>query len=66
VGKILGDFSGSQEPVTIVYTDINGNFIFDLQMFTLQEVFTKQTVFINQGMGEQTQSTLSYIVRMQF
>jgi hypothetical protein len=30
MGKILGDFSGSPEPVRIFYIEINGNFIFDL------------------------------------
>jgi hypothetical protein len=38
MGKMLGNFSGSQEPVRIFYVEINGNFIFDLQIFTLQMV----------------------------
>jgi hypothetical protein len=51
VGKIMGDFSGSQELVRIFYIEINGNLIFDLQIFTLQTVFIERIMFINRGMG---------------
>jgi hypothetical protein len=32
----MGGFSGSQGPVRIFYIEINGNFIFDLLIFTEQ------------------------------
>jgi hypothetical protein len=51
VGKILDDFSGIREPVRMFYTKINGNFIFDLRIFTLQTVFIERITFVNRGMG---------------
>jgi hypothetical protein len=49
VGEILSEFSGNQEPVRIFYTEINGNFTFDLRIFTLQAVFIKRIMFIIKG-----------------
>jgi hypothetical protein len=40
----------SQELVRIFYIEINGNLIFNLQIFTLQTVFNHSIMFINQGM----------------
>jgi hypothetical protein len=51
VRKILGDFSGSRESVRIIYININGNFIFDLWIFTLRTVSIERTAFVNRGMG---------------
>jgi hypothetical protein len=48
---MLGDFSGNWEPVRIFYIEINGNFFFDLRIFTLWTVFIEQIMFINGGMG---------------
>jgi hypothetical protein len=41
VGKILVDFSGSRDSVRMCCIEINGNFIFDLWIFTLRTVFIK-------------------------
>jgi hypothetical protein len=41
VGKILG-FSGSRESIRIIYIEINGNFIFDLRIFTLRTIFIER------------------------
>jgi hypothetical protein len=51
VGKILGDFSGSLEPVRILYIEIKGDFIFDLRIFTLRTFFIERITFVNRGMG---------------
>jgi hypothetical protein len=37
--KIMGWFSGSQEPVRIFYIEINEKFIFDLQLLTFMNIF---------------------------
>jgi hypothetical protein len=49
--KILGDFSGSREPVRIFYIEINGNLISILRIVTLRTVFVEQITFLNRGMG---------------
>jgi hypothetical protein len=50
VGTILGDFSGSREPVSIFYIEINGDFIFDFRIFTLWTVFIERITIVNRGM----------------
>jgi hypothetical protein len=51
MGKILGDFSGSREPAKFFYIGTDGNFIFDLRIFTLSTIFIEQITFVNRGMG---------------
>jgi hypothetical protein len=47
----MGDCSGSREPVRTLYIEINGNFVFDLQIFTLRTVFIERITFVSRGMG---------------
>jgi hypothetical protein len=61
VGKILGYFSGSREPVRIFYIEINGNFIFDLQIFTLRTVFIEQITLVSRRMGVLCSAPLLYM-----
>jgi hypothetical protein len=49
VGNVLDGFSGSLEPFRTFYIEINGNLIFDLQIFTLQIVFIEQITLKNRG-----------------
>jgi hypothetical protein len=48
---MLGDFSGSLEPVRIFYIEINENLIFILCVFSLWTVLMERTTFVNRGMG---------------
>lgn len=50
-GKILGSFYVSREPLTIIYIEINGNFIFDLLILSLQTILIELIKFVNRGMG---------------
>jgi hypothetical protein len=50
---MLGGFSGSREPVRFFNIEINGNFIFDLRIFTLRTVFIERITSVNREMGVQ-------------
>jgi hypothetical protein len=50
MGKKLGDFSGSREPVRFFYIEINRNLISNLQIFILRKVLIKRNMFVNRGL----------------
>lgn len=59
VGKILGSFYVSREPLRIIYIEINGNFIFDLLILSLQTILIELIKFVNRGMGYMLSITTS-------
>jgi hypothetical protein len=44
-------FLGGGKQSDYFYNEINGNFIFDLHIFTLRPVFIERITFVNRGMG---------------
>jgi hypothetical protein len=50
-GKNNGIFFWESKTNQNFYTEINGNFIFDLRIFTLRTVFIERITFVNLGTG---------------
>jgi hypothetical protein len=60
-----GWFSGGWEPAWILFTEINGDLVFDLLIFTLRTVSIQQFRLVNGWMGQYTQSDPQSALAMQ-
>jgi hypothetical protein len=56
--KYWVNFLGVRNQSEFFYIEINGNFIFDLRIFTLRTVFIERIMLVNRGMGVYASNTI--------